>query len=96
MILCNQAAIVGRDIKWLYTQLDTEKKGHLTYEEFTTSMREAMNLWITSEDCMSVCRFIDEGKTGVINFKNFSRIPFKQITGQVSAPRWYIHKCDFL
>ena len=96
MILCNQAAIVNRDIKWLYTQIDTEKKGKLTYTEFTNNVRDSMGLWITKEDCIAICRFIDSDNTGVINYKNFSRIPFKNITHTVSDKRWFVHKCDFL
>ena len=96
MILCNQAALKGRDMKWLFTVLDPEKKGALTYEEFTASIREILKLWITEEDCMEICKYIDVDNTEIIDFKNFCRIPFKEITSKVDDKRWYVNKCDFL
>jgi len=92
MILCNQAALVGRDMKWLFTALDPEKRGVLTYAEFKAGIRDIMGLWITDADCDALCRYIDEEKSEVINFKNFNRIPFKEVTSKVYDKRWYVDK----
>lgn len=70
-------------MKWLFTSLDPEKKGVLTYDEFTHGVREVMGLWITPEDCHDVCLHIDEDRIGEINFKNFNTIPFKEIISRV-------------
>ena len=96
MILCNQAALVGRDIKWLFTSVDPEKKGMLSYDEFKMGIRDVMGLWINEEDCDALCKFIDEDGSEVINYKNFSRIPFKEIVSKVNDRRWFVDKCDFL
>ena len=79
-------------MKWLFTGIDPEKKGLLTYAEFASGVRDILGVWITEEDCMAICEFIDKDKTEIINFKIFSSIPFKEITSKVFDKRWFVHK----
>lgn len=63
LLLCFHASKNGRDMKWLFTNMDPEKKGLLTYDEFSNAIRVILGLWITKDDCFAICKFLDEENT---------------------------------
>ena len=69
--MTNRIAKLGKDPKWVYTQLDKDGNGTLDAEEILLGIRSVLGVFFSADETREVVEHLDEDKSGDIDRNEF-------------------------
>jgi Ca2+-binding EF-hand superfamily protein/uncharacterized protein YukE len=94
MLVCYRISRSGRDLKYLFLQIDHEKTGSICKGGFVQRLSHELDLYLAKEDVEELYDYLSEGAVN-INFSIFSsRLAYKELMAQ--AKQVTVAKVDFL
>lgn len=94
IIVCHRINKSGRDLKYLFLQIDYEKTGNISREGFVQRITGELGLYLAQANVEGLFDYLSEG-TETLNFSTFnSRLNFKDLLSK--AKDFTVTKADFL
>ena len=84
--VCGTMARMGRDPKYMFEILDLDQGGAVDYHELVDGIRLKLNIWVSQEEAVDLCGYIDETGIGQITLEEWtSKVNFTDYMERESA-----------
>jgi len=94
--VCGTMARMGKDPKYMFEILDLDQGGAVDYQELVDGIRLKLNIWVTHEEAIDLCTYIDEAGIGQITLEDWSaKVSFGDFTEREAAVGM-VSKANFL
>jgi len=95
--ICGTMARMGKNPRYIFDLLDVDHSGQLDYHEFVDGIRYTLNIWVTQEEAVELCSYLDHEETGLVSYTEWvSRVNFKEYTSKAKSEAARVTKADFL
>jgi hypothetical protein len=93
--VCGTMARMGKDPKYMFEILDLDQGGAVDYHELVDGIRLKLNIWVTQEEAVDLCAYIDESGMGQISLEDWtSKVSFGDFTEREAMDM--VSKANFL
>ena len=93
ILICGKLGKLGRDLKYLFVQIDTEKCGTVTYRQFAEGVRHVLGVPLTTGEMEG---FWGGFQTERMTFQQLSTISFKELTQKAESKQALVTRLDLL
>jgi hypothetical protein len=93
LLFCGKLAKTGRELKYFYIQIDTEKTGSVKYSAFEKGVRETCEVPVSREQTRALWLSLN---TESLSYQQLSKLPFNDYASRAQGKDLSISKCDFM
>ena len=93
ILLCGKLAKTGRELKFFYIQIDSEKTGIIKYPAFEKGVRETCEVLVSKAQVLSLWKALG---TETLSFQQLSKLTFKEYAARAGGKEMAVTKCDFM
>ena len=93
LLFCGKLAKAGRELKYFYIQIDSDKTGSVKYPAFEKGVREACEVPASRAQTLALWLSLN---TESLSYQQLSKLPFKDYASRAQGKDLMVSKCDFL